>query len=304
MSKFFFVLFVFLLNQSFANQIEQDNINILEYEKEIDFDKPENIRDSEKLIQKNYLQIGLGAGYGIVPHYPASDQSSSKSLILPVIIYKGDILKSDQEEGSRAELYTSRELDVNLSFGARFSSDSKDNRAREGMPDLNYILEVGPSLSYKILREKKKRLFTLQIPLRFTTETNFKMYNYLGLVFEPEVKLKFLNVGLVDLSLTSSLSFEIFSDRVAQYYYEVENRYARQDRREYRATAGFSTITFGQSLSYDLDHCKIVGGVNYNDYSFSENRNSPLFRVKNNYSVFTALIWFFYEKETSREINK
>ena len=298
MSKIVFLLTTFLcVGSVFANQIDQDNINIIEIEKEIDL-KP-TLKTTQK---KSYLQMGLGVGYGIVPHYPASDQSSSKSLALPVVVYRGDILKSDQEEGTRAELYTSRELDVNLSFGARFSNDSKDNRARIGMPDLNYILEVGPSINYKILREKKKRLFTLQVPLRFTTETNFKMYNYLGVVFEPEVKLQFFNVGTQNLKLTSSLSLEFFSDRIAKYFYEVEPRYATIDRPSYDSRAGFSTVTFGQSASYDYRDFKVVAGVNYNDYSFSENRNSPLYKTKNNYSVFSALIWFFYEKESVKDV--
>lgn len=280
-----------------ANQIDQDNINIIEYEKEINMN-PTNTPTR----QMNYLQVGLGVGYGIVPHYPASDQSSSKSLALPIIIYRGDVLKSDQEEGTRAELYTSRELDINMSFGARFSNDSKDNRTRTGLPDLNYIIEAGPSLNYKILRERKKRLFTLQIPFRFTTETNFKKYNYLGLVFEPEVKLQFFNVGVENLKLTSSLSLEFFSDRVANYFYEVESKYANADRLAYAARPGFSTITIGQSATYDFKNYKFVGGINYNDYSFSENRNSPLYKTKNNYSVFTALILFFYEKSSYKEM--
>jgi len=291
-----FLSFFFVLS-TFANQIDQDNINIIEIEKEIDL-KP-TLKTTQK---KSYLQIGLGVGYGIVPHYPASNQSSSKSLALPIVVYRGDILKSDQEEGTRAELYSSRELDVNLSFGARFSNDSKDNRARAGMPDLNYIIEVGPSLHYKILREKKKRLFTLQVPLRFTTETNFKKYNYLGVVFEPEVKLQFFNVGTPHLKVTSSLSLEFFSDRIAKYFYEVEPQYANTDRAAYDSRAGFSNLTLGQSFSYDYRDFKVVAGVNYNDYSFSENRNSPLYKTKNDYSVFSALIWFFYEKESIRDI--
>jgi len=299
MSKIAFCFLSFFLGLStFANQIDQDNINIIEVEKEIDLSL-----NAKKTLKKSFLQIGLGVGYGIVPHYPASDQSSSKSLALPVIVYRGDILKSDQEEGTRAELYTSRELDINLSFGARFSNDSKDNRARVGMSDLNYILEVGPSINYKILREKKKRLFTLQVPLRFTTETNFKMYNYLGVVFEPEIKLQFFNAGVPNLNLTSSLSLEFFSDRIAKYFYEVESRYATIERPSYDSRAGFSTVTLGQSVSYDYRDYKIVAGVNYNDYSFSENRNSPLYKTKNNYSVFSALIWFFYEKQSVRDID-
>jgi len=276
----------------FGYQLDQDNISVIDFQKEI------NLNPNIEKKNEYHLQLGLGAGYGIVPHYPASNQSSSKSIILPIIIYRGDILKSDQEEGTRAELFRHQELDINLSFGARFSNDSKDNIARTGMPNLNYIIEVGPSLNYKLFRERNKRMLTFQAPLRFTSETDFKYFNYLGLVFEPEIKLQMFNFLVDKLKYTSSLSVEFYSDRVANYFYEVESKYATNDRFSYEAQPGLSTLTLGQSFTYDFNQFKLIAGVNFNNYSFSVNKNSPLYKSQNDYSVFTALAWFFYSRNT------
>lgn len=284
-------LVFFVSIRVFANQLDQDNISIIDLQKEI------NLDPNAEIHKRNQLQLGLGAGYGIVPHYPASNQSSSKSIVLPIIIYRGDILKSDQEEGTRAELFRSSELDINLSFGARFSNDSKDNIARTGMPNLNYILEIGPSLNYKIFRERHKKLLTFQVPLRFTTETDFKKYNYLGLVFQPEIKFQMFNLFVENLKYTSSISFEFFSDRVANYFYEVEPQYANSDRTQYKAQSGFSHVTVGQSVTYDFNQFKVIAGVNFNNYSYSTSKNSPLFKNQNDSSVFTAIAWFFYSKD-------
>jgi outer membrane scaffolding protein for murein synthesis (MipA/OmpV family) len=286
-------LISFLSPQLRAQRIDQYLMNIIEIEKNIQFEKDKKPTFSE-------LELGLGYGYGIVADYPASDEYSSKSLVLPLIIYRGDVLKSDQEDGTRAELFKSRELEVHLSFGARFNSDSDGNNARSGMPNLNYLLETGPSLHYKLWRAPKVGSLTLQIPLRLTFETDFKATNFLGFVFEPELKFQKMNFLIDNLTSTSSVSVELFSERVANYYYQVEKIYANPEREVYDAESGLSTFSVGQSFLYEYNRFNYILGVSHSYYGKSENKKSPLFRSDSNTSVFAAITWFFYQRTTEK----
>lgn len=277
-----------------AQNVDQDLINIIEVEKNIQLKK-------EKQPTVSELEIGVGYGYGSIADYPASDEYSRKSLLLPLIIYRGDVLKSDQEEGTRAELFKSRELEINLSFGARFSNESDGNKARLGMPDLNYIFETGPSLNYKLWKAPKVGSLTLQIPLRFTFETDFKATTFQGFVFEPELRFQKLNFLVPNLSAITSVSVELFSERVANYYYQVENQYITADRSAYDAKAGLSTLSVGQNFLYEYNRFNFILGVTHSYYGKSENKNSPLFKSDANTSVFAAIAWFFYQRTTERQ---
>lgn len=296
MNKILFIILLINLvsPQLRAQSVDQDLINIIEVEKNIQLKKEKEPTYSE-------LEIGVGYGYGSIADYPASDEYSRKSLLLPLIIYRGDVLKSDQEEGTRAELFKSRELEINLSFGARFNNDSDGNKARLGMPDLNYIFETGPSLSYKLWKVSKVGSLTLQIPLRFTFETDFKATKFLGLVFEPELRFQKLNFLVPNLSAITSLSVEFFNERVANYYYQVENVYATPGRPAYDAKSGLSTISVGQNFLYEYNRFNFIFGATYSYYGRSENLESPLFKNDANTSVFAAIAWFFYQRTTGRQ---
>jgi len=62
---------------------------------------------------------------------------------------------------------------------------SADNRARQGMPDLDPTLEIGPSLNLFLLHsELKKTYLDLRLPVRPVIDINAK---YLGYVFQPQL---------------------------------------------------------------------------------------------------------------------
>lgn len=270
-------------------QVTDDGMQIIDIEKNIQLKK-------EKEPTLSILELGIGYGFGSIADYPASDEYSNKSLLLPLVIYRGDVLKSDQEDGTRAELFKSTDIEINLSFGARFNNDSSGNKARLGMPNLNYLFETGPAIHYKLWKMPKVGSLTLQIPLRLTFETDFKKTEFLGFVFEPELKLQRLNFLVPNLTATTSFSVEFFNERVANYYYQVEREYVTTDRQAYDGVEGLSAVSVGQSFLYEYGKYNLILGVGYNDYSHAANKESPLYKSNHNTSVFAAIAWFFYEK--------
>ncbi len=250
------------------------------------------------LPKKSELDLGVGYGTGSVPHYPASNQNQNESLFLPIIMYRGDILKSDREEGTRIELFKSLELDINLSFGATFNNDSSENEARKDMPNLNYTLETGPALNFKLWSVPDYGFLRLQIPIRLTFETNFKKISFLGLVFEPELRFQKSHFLMSNLRSSTSVASEFFSQRVANYFYEVEPQYATTERPTYTGREGLSAFKLSQSFMYQYKRFNFIVGTAYSNFSYSANKNSPLFRSVHNQSYFVAVAWLFYKSES------
>ncbi len=250
------------------------------------------------LPKKSELDLGVGYGTGSVPHYPASNQNQNESLFLPIIMYRGDILKSDREEGTRIELFKSLELDINLSFGATFNNDSSENEARKDMPNLNYTLETGPALNFKLWSVPDYGFLRIQIPIRLTFETNFKTTNFLGFVFEPELRFQKSHFLMSNLRSSTSVASEFFSQRVANYFYEVEPQYATTERPTYTGREGLSAFKLSQSFMYQYKRFNFIVGTAYSNFSYSANKNSPLFRSVHNQSYFVAVAWLFYKSES------
>ena len=285
----FLILILLMSPQLRAQNIDPGLINIIEVEKNIQLQKEKKPTISE-------IELGVGYGFGSIADYPASDEYTNKFLTIPLFIYRGDVLKSDQEDGTRAELFKSTEIEVNLSFGARFNNDSQNNKAREGMPNLNYLFETGPSLNYKLYRNPRISSVRLQIPVRLTFETDFKKSDFLGFVFEPELRYQRLNFLVQNLTASTSVAVELFSERVANYYYQVENVYATADREAYNAKAGLAAVSIGQSFLYEYKAYNFILGAGYSYYGDSANRASPLYKSDTNTSIFAAVAWFFYQK--------
>lgn len=251
----------------------------------------------EVQTSKDYkLELGLAAGYGLVPQYPGSNQYDAKELYLPYFVYRGDVLKADQERGTRAEFFKTEFVELSLSFGFRFATRSENSQARMNMPDLNYLLETGPSLNYTLFREAQVQNLVLQIPLRFSIETNFKKWTSRGVVFEPELRYQRFNFLIPQLRSTTSIAVEFMSQEIADYYYGVAPEYSQVTRPTYQAQAGFSAYSLSQNFIYTYNDITFIAGASKTFFNGTKNVSSPLMKSLDNSSVFLALAWTLYKK--------
>jgi hypothetical protein len=75
---------------------------------------------------------------------------------------------------------------LNLGLDAAFSAKSKDNEQRRGLPDLDYLVEIGPSLEYLFWDEGERKLTAIgQVRAAFAVDTN--RLDYTGVAVEPQI---------------------------------------------------------------------------------------------------------------------
>ena len=179
-------------------------------------------------------EAGLGIGTLRLPHYRGSDQSHTWVLPVPYVVYRGRIFKADRE-GARAVLLDAERLDVDVSVAATAPTRSRDNIARQGMPDLDPTFEVGPNVNYTLVRGSNWKL-QARAPVRaaFTLESNPQMIGWLATPnINLDTKVGGWNVGL----LTGPV---IGSRRMNGYFFDVAPQFATASRPAYSAPGGYA----------------------------------------------------------------
>jgi outer membrane scaffolding protein for murein synthesis (MipA/OmpV family) len=195
--------------------------------------------------QRPQWEIGLGAAALYLPDYRGSDQSRGYLYPLPYVRYRGERLRLDDRRGlaSLLLLDTDRvELDVSLNASQPAPSDQ--STARQGMPDLDPTLEIGPLVKVKLWENAgRSRELSLQLPVRaaFTLPSP----EFIGWVFNPVIDLYLRDVGPGGRWRLGMQAGPVFTDRrYNQYYYQVDSQFATATRPAYAASGGYGGTQF------------------------------------------------------------
>jgi MipA family protein len=218
-------------------------------------------------------ELGLGIGAIDFPQYRGSDQSKAYALPAPYFVYRGDFLKADRE-GARGVFFRNESVDIELSLGASLPVSSKDNRAREGMPDLKPTLEVGPSFELTLWRSSRRDAkLDLRMPVRAAISVESHP-QFVGTQFFPHLNVDVRNEERFPGWNLGMLAGAVVTDaRYNRYYYQVDPGFATPDRPAYSPPGGgyagteaivalskrFPRYWVGGFLRYDtLNHARFI----------------------------------------------
>lgn len=249
-------------------------------------------------------EAGLGGTALLLPDYRGSDEYRWYFLPIPYLVYRGDILKIDREKISGLLFKTNR-LQLDMSFNGSAPVYSSENKARQGMPDLDPTFETGPSLQVMLAENKTLEYkITLTFPIRAVFSTDFTSVSGAGWNFAPRLNIDQYNIG--GKGWDFGLSFgPIFGDQTYHnYYYQVDKAFATPERPAYSAQGGYGGMQCAFFLGKQFK--KTVLGLFFraedlHGTAFSE---SPL--LKNNFSVLGGIYfsWIFMESKTLVEADK
>jgi outer membrane scaffolding protein for murein synthesis (MipA/OmpV family) len=288
----------FLIN---SNALSQDTSFIAE--------KPTNSPDRNftGFEASNEIQplweIGLAGATFEVPNYPASSERNFIAGVLPYFVYRGDFFRVGDGGGVRAVFIEKSDFELDLSFSGAFSADTDDNTARTGMPELDYLFEVGPQLIYKIKDFNYDNGGQSRIKARFQARavfsTDFDRLDDRGFVFEPTLTYQQRSVLFEETGLNLSLSFTFASEELQDYFYQVDNEFVRPSRQHFDAKGGYLGANFSVGFSFPLSNNirGFVGG-SIKIHKGAANQESPLFEKDVTYSIGAGLVWRLYESES------
>lgn len=293
--KVFCVLFLFLTFSIFA----QDKPNTASGDS-ID----RNLTGFEALNQAQPLwEFGAGGGLISVTNYPASSERNFIALVAPYLVYRGDVFRVGGGNGVRAVVVEKSNFEIDLSFGGAFAANSEDDSAREGMPELDYLFEVGPQLIYKVkdisFDGGGKARVNARLQARAVFSTDFDRIDRRGYVIEPTLTYQQRGTWFEKTALTLSFSMTYASEKLQDYFYQVDSSYATNSRTQYDAKGGYLGSEFSAGLSFPIaENIRGFFGGSLKFYQGVANENSPLYEDDITYSAGLGFVWRLYESET------
>jgi outer membrane protein len=238
-------------------------------------------------------EAGAGAAIIDLPDYRGSDQSRVYPLPVPYVVYRGERLKIDRQK-VRGLLYSSELAELDLSVSGSVPVRSRHNRAREGMPDLDPTLEIGPSVNVFLYRGASDKLSVeLRLPLRAVESSDFKSAHHEGFLFQPHLNVDLKGVPGPGWHL-GLLAGPLFgSNAYHDYFYRVQPEFARAGRPAYDAKGGYSGMQFIAALSKRFQNYWVGAFLKADSLHGAAFADSPL--VKRNYAIGggVAVAWIF-----------
>jgi MipA family protein len=250
--------------------------------------------------RKPLWELGFGFAAIDFPHYRGSDQHKSWLLPFPYIVYRGDILKSDERGRMRGLFFKSENVELDVSANGTVPVKSSENDARSGMPDLDGTFEIGPSLNFFLMRSAdQKTKLDLRLPVRKVISTDLHHVNSAGWVFQPNI-----NIDMNDALGHPGWSFGmqagvVYGDRrYHDYLYSVAPEFATPSRAAFNASGGYGGATFITALSKRFPRFWAGGYLKFDYLRGAAFEDSPLVRRKENFTAGFAIAWVLRESAT------
>jgi len=251
--------------------------------------------------EKPLWELGAGISALSFPDYRGSDQTSLYAIPFPYLVYRGEFLKADRH-GIRGTFFGSDRIELSVSVGASLPVNSDDNRARQGMPDLQPTLELGPSLDLNLWRTHDRRYkLDLRLPVRAAVTVKGGMDD-IGWVFSPRLNLDITDVeGLAGWNLGLLAGPMVGSQRNHEYFYSVAPQYATAERPAFDAKGGYAGSQFLMSVSKRYPKYWLGAFARWDSLKGAVFADSPLVKREDYFAAGVGIAWILGESSTRVE---
>ncbi|HEY2772984.1 MAG TPA: MipA/OmpV family protein [Candidatus Binatia bacterium] len=218
-------------------------------------------------------ELGVGGVFYGQPDYTGSDQYRFHALPFPWIVYRGPRLRLDRES-IQTKIFAADFVHLDLSAGGQVPVNSSRNDRRRGMPDLDWIAELGPTLIFPV-RQSGDGRHTLQVdvPVRIALAIDTDNFSYEGFVASPKLVYRYEPEAW---RLEANAGLEFASDDYDQYVYGVAPRFATTTRRAYGADGGYAGVRLAAGVSRYFGPFYAGLFVRYVNLDGASFENSPL----------------------------
>jgi outer membrane protein len=234
-------------------------------------------------------EAGVGVAAFNTPAYPGAQDRSRRLLALPILLYRGRVLRADQE-GIGARLIDNDRIEFDIGFAAALPARSKDVAERQGMPDLGTLIEFGPRIKYHLADLGDAGRLHAELALRTPIELHAGVRRQ-GWTLEPRLVWEQRGDG-GRWTAAAQLAAIAGDRRINGYFYDVAPQYATPERPAYHAGSGLMLVRTGLTGTFRLNpDVRLFSFVRFDSYASSSNRDSPLLRRNTGASVGIGFAW-------------
>lgn len=243
---------------------------------------------------KPLWELGLFNGVARLPLYRGSATYRTYALPLPYLIYRGEFFQSDRE-GVRGIFYRSEALETSLSIFGNPPVD-ESGTAREGMGDLDPIVEIGPALKWYFLGRAPRQYLYLSPAFRWVSSVGLPddlTFHYQGWRFL--VSMVYQNDAIWGndrwgFGCKAEISFA--NNRYNGYFYNVSEADVLPGRPAFESNSGYGGLMISGNVVYRINRRFTVAVYGrWDGLAGATYQESPLVERKNNFTAAAALIW-------------
>jgi outer membrane protein len=236
--------------------------------------------------------LGLGLGAFEYNLYPGSKQTKRFVLPAPYFTYRSERFEVDR--GIKSFLYHSNVIVIDISADFLLPVDSDDSAVRKGMPDLDFMMQLGPSLEFKLNAEHKNYFdIRFELPLRAAFVTDIHSLENIGYLIEPRFSFDHKRSASTGLSHKATIGLKFATQQYFAYYYDVAPEYATADRPAYNSSAGFGGSFFDYRITYKKSDFVYWMFWRYQSLRGAEFEDSPLVEKQDYYLLGAGFSWIF-----------
>jgi outer membrane scaffolding protein for murein synthesis (MipA/OmpV family) len=238
-----------------------------------------------------YWELGAGVSYLQSPYYLGSDESKNYVVPFPHIVVRTDKFSVDRNS-VRGHILSTDRFKFDISFSGAFKVDSDDSRLRQGIPDLDYIIEGGPALKWLLKGEfNGHNRITLDMPVRAAVVTDFGDMEYIGWRILPTLHWHNVVAGNGVWTIDNRLRLMYATGDFHDYLYSVDAPYVTPQREYYQADGGFSGWQYRFTLRHRIGDRSIGFYLAYSNIADATYNDSPLVAENYNFSGGVFVSW-------------
>ncbi len=259
-------------------------------------EKSSTQRQSIGLQGRPQWEVGIGCGYFEGFDYPGSTDSNRRRFGLPFLIYRSKRFRFGGGGVSAVSIEEPR-LKLDWSVAASLNSSNQENSARAGMEDLDFLIELGPQLVWRVVdvvgAGGEEYRVDWSTKLRGVVSTDFGSVEDRGVVFETTLAGRVRNIaGFNRVALIGGISARAATERLNDYFYEVREEFVTPTRNAFDGQAGLIDIRTTVGVALNLPkRVRIFIAASTGFYENSANRTSPLHRALRSTSTAVGVVW-------------
>ena len=236
--------------------------------------------------------LGVGAAAFNMDLYPGSADKKNYLVPLPYFTLESEKLKIDT--AIKGFLFQSEYVELDVSADLGIPVDSDDSAARAGMPDLDAVVQLGPSLEFLLTGRKRDQLdVRFELPVRAVIASDIKHTSNEGWLLEPHFSIEKRRLYKSGLAMKFTLGLKYATRDFHAYYYDVSPVFSTTTRPAYASEKGYSGSFAGMRLSWregDWIWWTLLRYQNLNGAVFED---SPLVEQKDYYLIGVGFAWVF-----------
>jgi MipA family protein len=238
-------------------------------------------------------ELGV-VGFGLSQQaYPGSSYQVKAGVISPAFVYRGKWLRLN-ENGLGFRAIDEPNFELDLSLAGSLGSNSSKVPARQGMPNLGYLVEFGPAAKWYMYGKNSAQKLWWELPVRSVHNLSSKAKN-VGFTIEPQLRY---DLKQSQWRFWASAGVLLGDQKMNQYLYGVEEPYVTTKRSAYHAKAGLVNAKASVSTSFSItDRLSTFGSVRYNSVSGASNSHSPLIDQTKGINYGIGLLYYFAQSD-------